>query len=179
MAGIPYEQFATLLTYPGADLPQQAGRCAEALAAWGQAAQEARAFAAAARALTPARLEEVYSGTFDLSPACCPYMGYHLFGESPKRAVLMVQLKGEYREVGLEVGSELPDHLCLLLRFLARARDEALAADLTTELVAPGLIKMVGGLAGSEANNPYAHALRALLLAVQGEPPVGDAGGAQ
>jgi nitrate reductase assembly molybdenum cofactor insertion protein NarJ len=31
---------------------------------------------------TPAsRLEEIYTGTFDLNLVCFPYPGYHLFGE--------------------------------------------------------------------------------------------------
>ena len=171
-----YEQLATLLAYPTADLARNAARCAEALAANPPAAAEARAFAGAVRATAPGRLEELYSATFDLSPACCPYLGYHLFAESPKRAVLMVHLKEEYQRVGLEVGTELPDHLCLLLRFLARGEDEALAAELNAELLLPGLVKMVGSLADGE--NPYAHALRATLLAAQAEQPAAAGGGA-
>lgn len=91
------------------------------------------------------RLEEMYSGTFDLDPTCHPYVGYHLFGESYKRSIFMVQLKERYRTHGFAVDdNELPDHLTVLLRFLATSGETTLAAEIIAEAMIPALERMTG-----------------------------------
>ncbi|MHB1004620.1 MAG: nitrate reductase molybdenum cofactor assembly chaperone [Chloroflexota bacterium] len=173
-----YDNLADLFAYPGSELPLRARRC---LAAARDAAPAAvpvlAAFADTVASQPSTRLEEVYSATFDLSDACCPYLGYHVFGASPKRAALMVELKEAYGQMGIDVGSELPDHLCLVLRYLARCQDEELAAELEEFVLMPGLEKMAGALA--DGQNPYADLVHTAQLVVQGERtslPVGGAG---
>ena len=39
------------------------------------------------------KLQEVYSGFFDLNSICHPYIGYQLFGENYKRSIFLVELK--------------------------------------------------------------------------------------
>ncbi len=161
-----YHHFADLLTYPGADLAAAARRCAALLAAAEpEAAAAVARFGTWAEATPSGRLEEVYTNTFDLQPVCCPYVGYHLFGESYKRGAFMVKLKEEYRRHGFDAGNELPDHLCVVLRFLALVTDEALGKDLIAECVMPSLAKMVAGFGASA--NPYTELLRALLSLLQ------------
>jgi nitrate reductase molybdenum cofactor assembly chaperone NarJ/NarW len=172
-----YAALAPLFTYPGPDLPALAQHCYEAaLACQPEAVPALAAFAATTTALSPSRLEEIYSATFDLSDACCPYLGYHLFAGSPKRAALMVNLKEAYREAGIEVGQELPDHISLVLRLLARSHEGEVASDLRECLLVPGLSKMAEALA--ESQNPYGSLLRGALLALATSQPVG-AGGRQ
>lgn len=156
-----YRYFAELLTYPGADLPAKARECAAALKTEPEAAAAVARFGSLVESMPLGRLEELYTSTFDLQPVCCPYLGFHLFGESYKRGAFMAKLKEEYRQHGFDAGNELPDHLCVLLRFLALVKDEALSKDLIELCVTPSLAKMVEGFESS--TNPYAALLRALL----------------
>ncbi|MBK6646555.1 MAG: molecular chaperone TorD family protein [Anaerolineales bacterium] len=73
-----------------------------------------------AASLPPGRLEEVYTGTFDLDAALPSYVGYHLFGETYKRSVFLVELETALHRRRLRLpDNELPDHLAVILHFLA------------------------------------------------------------
>lgn len=141
-----YRAFAEMLEYPHASPLESARACAALLAPVSpEAAALVDGFAAVAERTPHGDLQEAYTRTFDLGATYCPYVGYHLFGESYKRSVFLVRLKTQYRAVGVETGSEIPDHIALVLRFLA-ASDEA---ELTGELIAaalwPALERMVRG----------------------------------
>ena len=110
------------------------------------------AFRAFLEGTAPASLEEVYSGFFDLNPLCHPYVGYHLFGETYKRSVFLLELKQRYHSLGFAFDpAELPDRLSVMLRFLAACRDDALRNELIDDAVLPALGRM--GAAG-KANQP-------------------------
>lgn len=72
-------------------------------------------------------LEESYVGLFDRSRTLSLNLFEHVHGESRDRGGAMVSLVETYRDAGFDpVTSELPDHLPVLLEFLAtRPRDEA------------------------------------------------------
>jgi len=98
-----------------------------------------------AASLPPGRLEEVYTGTFDLDAACHPYVGYHLFGETYKRSAFLVELKQRYNAEGFEYPeTELPDHLSVILHFLAVTKDEILALEIASDALLPVLDRMTG-----------------------------------
>ncbi|HEX7124821.1 MAG TPA: nitrate reductase molybdenum cofactor assembly chaperone [Thermodesulfobacteriota bacterium] len=169
--------FADILDYPGPGLARAVGAC-EALAA--SASAEAASLLGAFRTFveqTPlARLEEVYTATFDLDAACHPYVGYHLFGETYKRSVFLVGLRERYRAIGYLDGAELPDHVAVLLRFLALTEDAAQAEEVVQEALLPALERMTAGAdAGPEeaGHEPkpahYRPVLRALYLVLGGE----------
>ena len=111
--------------------------------------------------------EELYFRTFDLSPQVVPYASVHLFGEeSFKRAELLAALAEQYARVGYSAGTELPDHLAVLLR----AAPVLPAFD---ELARECLLFVVAKMRrdAEQARNPYAHALNgafALLAASLG-----------
>ncbi len=86
-------------------------------------------------------------------------IGYQLFGDTYKRGEFLAQLNARFREHGLDVAGELPDHLGMVLRYLARATD----TDLVHEGVVPTLKRMVEQL----DHNPYRNVLRAVLIVVQ------------
>jgi nitrate reductase molybdenum cofactor assembly chaperone len=113
-----YRLFADLLGYP---TPALAGQAQEAAAGAGvaQATALLHGFYSFVEQASPARLEELYTGTFDLQAVCYPYVGYHLFGDSYKRGMFMAQLNAGYLERGFSAGKELPDHVAVILRFLA------------------------------------------------------------
>jgi nitrate reductase delta subunit len=95
--------------------------------------------------LPPGRLEEVYTGTFDLDAACHPYVGYHLFGETYKRSIFLVELKQRYNAQGFTFpDNELPDHLAVILRFLAVTRDHTQADEIARDALLPVLDRMTG-----------------------------------
>lgn len=72
-------------------------------------------------------LEESYVGLFDRSRTLSLNLFEHVHGESRDRGGAMVSLVETYRDAGFDpVTSELPDHLPVLLEFLAtRPADEA------------------------------------------------------
>ena len=64
--------------------------------------------------------EELYTSTFDMSPACVPYISVYLFGEEDiRRNAFMAGLQARYEESGFSYSGDLPDHLSIILRFAA------------------------------------------------------------
>ncbi len=155
--------FADILVYPRPGLAETARACA-ALVAEGntEAGALLGEFAAFVEATPPGRLEEIYTATFDLDATYYPYVSYHLFGESYARSAFIVGLQACYQAHGFTVENELPDHLAVLLRFLAICDDPALAAELIDDALLPALERMIGQ--GTEDANPYRAVLRALQL---------------
>lgn len=69
---------------------------------------------------SPAGIQEEYVTTFDLSPACAPYVGHHLHGDNHKKGEFMIRVKGMYRDQGYQPPEdELPDHLSVVFEFAA------------------------------------------------------------
>ncbi len=105
-------------------------------------------------------LRELYTRTFDLSPACALYLSVHLFGEgSFKRAQLMTGLAEQYAAKGVPSNGELPDHLGVVLGAL-ELLDPPEQRDLLTYCLKSGLEKMQVELLRQE--NPFVLAMQAL-----------------
>ncbi len=106
--------------------------------------------------LTLGEWEELYTHTLDLNPAVAPYIGYQLWGDGYPRGNFMAALNRTYRDAGVEVDGELPDHLGVVLTYLETG------SHLPTELVEafePAIQKMLATLRKSEADNPYVYLL--------------------
>lgn len=186
-----YDHFANLFDYPSADLPRQATALWDSLqkpsglsgveASAGSSTQPQdpatalASFCSFLEATPLPRVEEIYTHTFDLSAVCHPYLGYHLFGESYKRGEFMAELNKGYRERGFSAGQELPDHISVVLRFLAQGTGDDFGRALLKEGLVPALSKMAKSFR-EESSNPYAGVLDALLAVVTGtEREMGDA----
>jgi len=113
-----------LLSYPTRDLQEAMPEIGGVLAS------DTRLTAAARRALRPLveeirdgdiyELEERFVTLFDRSRTLSLNLFEHVHGESRDRGGAMVSLVETYREAGFEPAtSELPDHLPVLLEFLA------------------------------------------------------------
>lgn len=153
---------ADLADYPGAGLAGALEACPRALTEASPVVRELLAeFTTRACALTPARREEIYTASFDLQPDCTLNLGHHLFGEDWKRSSMLIELAPIMRRAGLETGGELPDHLCWLLRLLARSPGEAEVRDLVPCVVLPGLRSLRSRL---PEEHPYQPLLQALYL---------------
>jgi nitrate reductase delta subunit len=159
-----FDTFAELLSYPAADPAPAARRC-RALLGGREAGRHLGRFLERAERARPHELEEAYSATFDLDPACAPYVGHHLCGEGPRRGVFMARLADVYRADGFEgaAGGELPDHLVVVLRYLARVPAGEARQALLQDGLLPALDKMLAALPDSD------DAYRAVLAALREE----------
>jgi nitrate reductase molybdenum cofactor assembly chaperone len=163
---------ADLVEYPSDWLPTCALACREILAKATGVGPLLDTFIADLEQLPPGRIEELYSSAFELDTlsaheeTCYPYVGHHLLGESYRRSRLMVWLRERYAENGFEPDRrELPDHLLVMLRFLAHCDDDELAADLVGEAILPALARMTCDGAAS-GRSVYLGLLEAVRLAL-------------
>ncbi len=121
--------FSLILSYPTCELQHAMPEIGAVLAS------DMRLTAAARRALRPLveelsgrdiyELEEQFVLLFDRSRTLSLNLFEHVYGESRDRGGAMVSLVETYREGGFDpVTSELPDHLPVLLEFLATRSPE-------------------------------------------------------
>lgn len=166
-----YELFADVLDYPGLQVLASVKQCIALVAPRNPiAAEKLMKFEATSSARSLGWLQELYAKTFDFEPDGTPNTSYHLFGDDWRRSVFLAELKGIYESNSFETGSELPDHLCLVLRFLALKGRGQQSSELVEECIIPAVRHML--LAVGQEDNPYKDALDALLiwLAADGIP---------
>lgn len=158
-----YCLFADIFDYPAPILADRVEELLQlATATHEEATQLLYQFQTFVEQAPPEKIEELYTGTFDLQPLCSPYIGYQIFGEEYRRGMFMAHLREHYRSNGFFAGSDLPDHLCVILRFLDGRKPGEVERELVTDCLIPALKKMVEGF--TESTNPYRGALQALLL---------------
>ena len=136
--------FADILDYPAPGVARKAAECAALIgAAQPEAAALLESFRGFAEKTPLGKLQEVYSGFFDLNSICHPYVGYQLFGENYKRSTFLVGLKKAYRDEGFEAdASEIPDRLSMVLRFAAHSKGGEDIDELLGRGVLPALERM-------------------------------------
>ncbi len=158
--------FATVLDYPSHSLLESAVECAKRLeSSFSGIAEPMQSFVTFAQSQSPETLEELYTQTFDITPATTPYVGYHLFGEGSKRSAFMIKLRETYQSHSFSGGTELPDHLCVLLRFFGVAQDTEFVIPLLQECILPVLEKMEAAFPKNK--NGYKPAISSLRLFLQ------------
>ncbi len=158
--------FAEVLDYPDHSLLESATECAQRLEnSFPGIAEPMQSFVTFAQSQSLGTLEELYTQTFDVSPATTLYVGYHLFGETPKRSAFLVKLQEAYQSHHFSGGTELADHLCVLLRFFSVAQDPEFVIPLLQECVLPVLEKMEKAFPKNK--NGYAPAISSLRLFLQ------------
>jgi nitrate reductase delta subunit len=165
-----YLSFGDLLDYPTPDLLAQANSCAGLLRQdYPEAADQIQGFSEYFGNTPLGRLEEIYTGTFDMNPACYIFAGYILFGESFNRGKFLVRLQKEYRERHFSAGNELADHLAVMFKFMGILNpDEHTAQLLLKECFLPVLAKMNTSFKNENENpNPYRQVLRAILSVLE------------
>ena len=106
-------------------------------------------------------VEEAFTGTFDINPACALEIGWHLFGEEYSRGLFLVRMREELKRYGLEESAELPDHVTHVLSVIA-AMPEDEAKRFVTACVLPAVKKMHAALVGKD--NPYGNVVHCLAL---------------
>ena len=163
-----YEALSQVLTYPGAGYSELAQRLPAALHDnEASAKQMLESFAARVRDLSVTELQELFTRTFDLSPACSLEVGWHLYGEEYARGALMVSMREQLRRFSVPENGELPDHLTHIL-LLIDAMDPGERSKFVSTYVLPAVSKMVKALAGS--GNPYEEVMTAIEGVLQRTP---------
>lgn len=134
--------FASIVNYPDSARPAAARDCALHLHdTHPNIARKMRAFADFVNSQSLEALEELYTQTFDISPAASLYLGYQLFGDTPKRSEFLIRMSDAYKEHSLSTGTELADHLSLMLRYLSVSKDHDFAMPLIEDCLLPTLEK--------------------------------------
>ncbi len=163
-----YALFADILDYPGPATTAQVLHCISELAADHSEASEFMTKSQAEWApMTLGELQELYTSTFELRPDCTPNLGYHLFGNDARRNMFMAQLKKRMETHNVAMGSELPDHLSLILRLLERQDSEEERNALIEDCLVPAISRMLEVLNQDGKPNAYSNPLRALLIVLQ------------
>lgn len=155
--------FSELLSYPTDSILQTTDECIRLLKQTNeQAALELQRCKAALAQLSSGEREELYTRTFDVMMQCYPYTGYYLFGESYKRGEFLARLKERYDMFGFRCDTELPDHIAVMLRFIASIDCEEEIRVLVEDCLIPSLRMMTKCVQTTE--NPYGRAIKALAL---------------
>jgi nitrate reductase delta subunit len=89
-------------------------------------------------------LQADYVDTFDVTRKCSLHLTYFTHGDTRKRGVALVEFRQAYRRAGVEldIDTELPDHLCVLLEFGAAHDRETAWALLNRHRVGIELLRM-------------------------------------
>ncbi|MFF4585327.1 nitrate reductase molybdenum cofactor assembly chaperone [Streptomyces sp. NPDC001388] len=151
-----------LLQYPDAELTAARPELAAAIEALppSPAAGHLTAFAAWLTAQDTDTLERHYVEMFDLRRKSSLYLTYYLHGDTRRRGMALLTLNQRYRAAGWDTdGSELPDHLPVVLEFAALAGPGGGEAPLRQHRRGLELIHR----ALTDADSPYRHVLAALL----------------
>jgi len=126
-----------------------------------EAAQNMSDFGAFLEQHEPWQVEEAFTGTFDVNPACALEVGWHLFGEEYARGLFLVRMREELRKYGLEESAELPDHISHVLAVVGCMPDDE-ASRFVTACVLPAVKKMHAALQGKDS--PYGNVVSCLAL---------------
>ncbi len=122
-------------------------------------------FQKAMESLSRDQREEAYLRAFDITPLAIPYVSIHLFGEeSYKRGEFMAKFLEAHEQHGFDCGSELPDHIAVMLRFASRLNLEERREMLDLCLKEP-VRKMTFAL--KKADHPYQFLLQAFLDVIE------------
>jgi nitrate reductase molybdenum cofactor assembly chaperone NarJ/NarW len=148
-----YGQLAPLFEYPGEDYHFRASECLDRMKLQPgstpgdpqpPSTRLLEEFCAAIESLSIDELQELFTRTFDLNPACTLEIGWHLYGEEYQRGEFLVKMRYQLRERGIEESAELPDHLTHALQLLDRM-EPGEASEFGSHCLLPALDKMRAG----------------------------------
>jgi nitrate reductase molybdenum cofactor assembly chaperone len=125
---------------------------------------ELAAFVERTKTQSVEELQELYTQTFDMTPACALEVGWHLFGEDYQRGRFLVDMRAKLRAHGIPESGELPDHLASMLMLVAKTDAEE-ADGLVKNALVPAVDKILGSLQTTGSPFlPAMNAIRQLLL---------------
>jgi len=166
-----YGHFANLVSYPELTIQEDADGLVAALT--GQRVDKLVQFAEHVRHSIHSDIEELFTRTFDLNPACCLEVGWHLFGEDYRRGEFLVQMRESLAEEGIIENGELPDHLSHGLHLLTRLEPED-AREFTKSYLLPAIAKILQAFDADETN-PYQGIIEVLQMVLKRNYDIRDA----
>lgn len=156
-----YQSFSELLEYPDADYKAKVAHCWEGLGqSYPREKEDLGTFVDYVKNTSLEDLQELYTRTFEVQAICQLDVGYVLFGEDYKRGEFLVHMQREHKKAGIACGTELPDHLCNVMKLLAQSSDPEFSQEFIEAFMVPALEKMLQGF--KEKGNVYAGPLRTL-----------------
>jgi len=146
-----YEHLARLFDYPRADYPLWvqsvydllSGRHVMAAARIAEFAQVLPTDGAPLSQEALDEVQEIFTRSFDVQAITTLSVGYLMFGDDYKRGEVLVNLRREQREVGVDGGHELPDHLPNVLRLVARWEDRDVCREFVGSMLYPAVEQMI------------------------------------
>ncbi len=169
-----YSLFGHILEPPGPSFSDQVNECITLLTPFRQeAADLMNRFKTFVEQTSSRRIEKIHDDTFSLEGVCYPYVGYQLLGDGSHRRLFLKGLRELYQSYGFSAAQESPDHLGVMLRFLAEGEDEEELDDMISLYIIPSLRRMLEGC--EDRATPYEEVLRALLLVLQERPTTQNA----
>lgn len=155
-----YWLFAAILDYPRSRVDGVLGELSAKLAVeCPGSVSQLNEFRSAVAAMDLKKLQETYTDAFDMRPEATTNLSHHMFGEDARRGVFMAEIKGKMEALGIPMGTELPDHICLVLEYVERAPEDE-KQPVIEDCLLPSLKKMDEVLTG--CRNPYRYLLEAL-----------------
>ena len=152
---------APLLAYPASDYRARAD---QALLSMRQETADARdpfeRFCAFVQGQSVEALQELFTRSFDLDPACTLEIGWQLYGEDYRRGEFLVKMRAHLREYGIPESGELPDHMSHAISLLAVLEPDE-ATEFAGRYVLPALDKMLSGW--KERRNEFALLLESVF----------------
>lgn len=155
-----FVHLAHLLSYPERRMLEHVAHLQQALEDRPDVSRKVKLFSDYVTSTPMTAIEERFTNTFDMNPACCLEVGWHLFGEDYKRGEFLVHMRQALQEEELPESVELPDHLSHCLHLLAVLEDED-AQPFARRFLLPALEKILKSL---DNENLY----RNILLVLQG-----------
>ena len=174
LKSIVFEHLAGLFEYPAAKYAHRVAACRQALNGnSGGSGDSLKCLEDHCSGLNAGELEEMFTRTFDFDPKRALEVGWHIYGEEYARGTLLVRLRQELREHGIEESVELPDHMTHVLTLLGRLDGEP-ADELAGRYVLPALDLLLKAVADSDC--PYEPLLKVTREVVTAEHPKAQVG---
>ncbi len=174
LRSIVFEHLAGLFEYPTAEYAHRVAACRQALNGnLAESGQSLKRLEDHCSGLKVGELEEMFTRTFDFDPKRALEVGWHIYGEEYARGTLLVRLRQELREHGIEESAELPDHMTPVLTLLGRLEGQS-ADELAGQYVLPALDLLLTSVADSD--NPYEPLLKVTREVVAAEHPEAQVG---
>ncbi|MCK5720704.1 MAG: molecular chaperone TorD family protein [Thiomargarita sp.] len=163
-----YSCFSFILDYPTLDLSKHIQNCVNLLKTdYPETIESLENFQIFIKETPIGKLEEIYTATFDINPACHIFAGHILFGESFKRGSFMAALEEEYQERNFDKGKELADHIPILFRFLNQVDlNDTFLEELIADCLIPVFEKMNANFQ-DDSTNPYVPILRIISVMLE------------
>ncbi len=108
-----------------------------------EAADELKPFLERIEAWELGTIEQLYQASFDIQAITTLDISYVLFGDDYKRGQMLSYLQRDQRALGIDPGTELPDHLSNILRTIAHMKDDLLREDLVRKALLPALEQII------------------------------------